>query len=216
MSNKSHSHDRRRWYTTRMRASQNTRRKRNLVKVKRSFSSVEEMAEAPLREAYSRGRPRWSWSTMSYHAIESFLRSRVGQDWDVVHSELIARLPTRLYNKSDTISWFVSDKVELRSDGLWDRRSQAYIQHPAYTEGSQRNFQRKVLYVDPVSNHLAVVPDWPTHKVTAGMTRADLRAFREGERAKALACKRGKQDRHTVRAAEWTSRPQMAVYPSEA
>ena len=69
---------------------------------------------------------------MSYYAIESFLRSRVGQDWDIVHSELCGRLPSGFYNREEIIARMVADCVEHRADGLWDRRAQSYIPHPKY------------------------------------------------------------------------------------
>jgi hypothetical protein len=88
-----------------------------------------------------------------------FLRGQIGNDWDLVHSEIIARIPARLLDYKEIALWYVADKVEWKNGKLWNNRTQKHI----FTGGeySPINLSFKTsseefieFYVDPETNKL--------------------------------------------------------------
>jgi hypothetical protein len=79
--------------------------------------------------------------------IKRFLYSQVGKDWNDVHSEIVARIPTRLLDFKFCIYWYVHEKVEIREDGLWDKKDNRYIED---------KWARDIFYVDPETNLLVL------------------------------------------------------------
>src|ERR1700743_1089495 len=72
-----------------------------------------------------------------------FLRGQIGNDWDTVHSEIIARIPARLLDYKEIALWYVSDKVELKEGKLWDLREQKFFYvggERQYTNLSKQNW----------------------------------------------------------------------------
>ena len=91
-----------------------------------------------------------------------FLRGQIGNDWDIVHSEIIARIPARLLDYKEIALWYVSDKVELKNGKLWDLREQKFI----YMGGERMNTSPHAkslaehtteFYVDPETNKLTQI-----------------------------------------------------------
>jgi hypothetical protein len=88
-----------------------------------------------------------------------FLRGQIGNDWDDVYSEIIARIPTRLLDYKEIALWYVADKVEVIDGRLWNKRSNKFI----YTGGGfnlehfslrAQNEEIMEFYVDPATNKL--------------------------------------------------------------
>ena len=88
-----------------------------------------------------------------------FLRGQIGNDWDNVYSEIVARIPAKLLDYKEIALWYVADKVEIKDGKLWNKRSQKYI----YTEGqymlthySEIKLSEDIFefYVDPGTNKL--------------------------------------------------------------
>jgi len=103
-----------------------------------------------------------------------FLRGQIGNDWDTVHSEIIARIPARLLDYKEIVQWYVADKVELKDERLWNKRSQKYI----WTEGvlelrhhTESALMEEVVefYVDPQTNKLMHIP----HKAWKRLVKKD-------------------------------------------
>jgi hypothetical protein len=88
-----------------------------------------------------------------------FLRGQIGNDWDTVHSEIIARIPARLLDYKEIALWYVSDKVELKEGKLWDLREQKFIYmggERMHTSPHAKSLAEHTteFYVDPETNKL--------------------------------------------------------------
>lgn len=64
---------------------------------------------------------------INYGLLVRFLRGQVGNDWDIVYSEIISRIPTKLLDYKHMIFWFVADKVEFIDGRPWNKKSQQFI-----------------------------------------------------------------------------------------
>jgi hypothetical protein len=90
---------------------------------------------------------------INYGLLVRFLRGQVGNDWDEVQTEILARIPTRLMQHKDMLYWYVADKVECTADGrIWNKRTQRFIgtgrRRESHTEESTE------FYVHPQTNRL--------------------------------------------------------------
>ncbi|MGB8194114.1 MAG: hypothetical protein WCF67_19435 [Chitinophagaceae bacterium] len=114
----------------------------------------------PQRESI-KSSDKFYYGKINFGLLVRFLRRQVGQDWDLVYSEIISRIPTKLQDRRDMIYWFVADKVEMVDGNPWNKRSQRMI----WTNGV-RDFSKeyKEFYVDPSTNKLVRVPDHPRSK----------------------------------------------------
>lgn len=102
---------------------------------------------------------------ISYGLLVRFLRGKVGEDWDQVHNEIIARIPTKLLDYREMIFWFVADKVEMIDGRPWNKRSQQFIWMgeavaPVYWPNIKVGPQYIEFYVDPSSNKLVRIEDY--------------------------------------------------------
>ncbi len=130
---------------------------------------------------------------INYSILVRFLRGQVGNNWDNVHDEYLSRIPTNLHEYEECIHWFVADKVEVHGDLLWDRRSQYYVRTKAAHTALYPNYTNKEFYVDPETNILIRIPDFPSNRKTKGMTREQLRKFREKQKRGKLKAKKREQ-----------------------
>lgn len=96
---------------------------------------------------------------INYGILVRFLRGRIGKDWDVVYSEVLTRIPTKLLDYREMIFWFVADEVEIIEEKLWDKKKQKFI----WTGNldAQETMKKQWLshifyefYVDPTTNLL--------------------------------------------------------------
>ncbi|MCT4665444.1 MAG: hypothetical protein N4A45_09455 [Flavobacteriales bacterium] len=121
-------------------------------------------------------------SKINYGLLVRFLRGKVGNDWNEVSKEIQDRIPTDLLEYKDCVKWFVSDLIEKREDGLWDKREQKYIRLELNEPFDWKLYTSKEFYVDPETNRLTRIKDFPSNRKTKGMNNEQLRAFREKEK----------------------------------
>ncbi|RSK43588.1 hypothetical protein [Hymenobacter perfusus] len=86
-------------------------------------SSFEEL---PQKEPFQRPSQFYN-GKINYDLLRRFLRGQVGQHWNVVHAEILARIPTRLLHYREMIHWYVADQVELLDGKIWNKRTQRFI-----------------------------------------------------------------------------------------
>jgi hypothetical protein len=100
---------------------------------------------------------------INYGLLVRFLRGQVGNDWDVVYSEIISRIPTKLLDYKEMIFWFVADKVGMIDGRPWDKKAQQFIwtgePYVPVTYDKMKT-QPKIIefYVDPATNKLVQIP----------------------------------------------------------
>ena len=103
--------------------------------------------------------------------LVKFLRNKIGEDWDEVYSEVIARIPTALLDYREVVFWFVADKVTFVDGRIWNRETQKFL----WTDGPyilrhysemQLNPEFREFYVDPVTNKLAHIPQRSFKKIS--------------------------------------------------
>ena len=87
---------------------------------------------------------------INYGLLIRFLRRQIGKDWNDVYSELISRIPTKLYDYNYMIFSFVADKVEIVNGVLYNRR----IDKSLRTSKVNTKF-----YVCPMTNKLLHTED---------------------------------------------------------
>ena len=114
--------------------------------------------ELPARESI-KATFKFYNNKINYGLLVRFLRKQVGNDWDEVHAEIISRIPTKLLDYKEMIYWFVADKVEIRDEKLWNKRTQKFIWNGESVE--PKPFEQRVdmpewkeFYVDPATNKL--------------------------------------------------------------
>ncbi len=127
---------------------------------------------------------------INYGLLVRFLRGKVGNDWKKVSKEIEERIPTDLLEYKDCVKWFVSDLIEKREDGLWDKREQKYVRLEPNEPFDWNLYISKEFYVDPETNNLIRVKDFPSNRKTKGMDSEQLRLFRENEKRSRLEGKR--------------------------
>ncbi|MEQ9264259.1 MAG: hypothetical protein RLN81_03510 [Balneolaceae bacterium] len=129
-------------------------------------------------------------SKINYDLLVRFLRGKVGSDWNEVIKEIEERIPTNLLEYKDCVKWFVSDLIEKREDGLWDKREQKYLRLEPNRPFDWNIYISKEFYVDPETNILIRVMDFPSNRKTKGMNSEQLRKFRENQKRSNLEKKR--------------------------
>jgi hypothetical protein len=121
-------------------------------------------------------------SKINYGLLIRFLREKNGSNWDAVQKEVSERIPSNLSQYKDCLKWFVADLIEKREDGLWDKREQKYLLLNPNVPYDWNIHISKELYVDPDSNVLVKIVDFPSKRKTKGMSIDELRKFREMEK----------------------------------
>jgi hypothetical protein len=132
-------------------------------------------------------------SKINYGLLIRFLRGKNGSDWNDVQKEVSERIPSNLSEYKDCLKWFVSDLIEKREDGLWDKREQKYLLLNPNEPYDWNIHVSKEFYVNPDSNVLVKIADFPSKRKTKGMSTEELRKFRETEKKAKLAEKQFKK-----------------------
>jgi hypothetical protein len=132
-------------------------------------------------------------SKINYGLLIRFLRGKNGSNWNDVEKEVSERIPSNLSEYKDCLKWFVADLIEKREDGIWDKREQKYLLLNPNETYDWNIHVSKEFYVDPDSNVLVKIVDFPSKRKTKGMSTEELREFRESERRSKLAEKQFKK-----------------------
>ncbi|MTI38189.1 hypothetical protein [Fulvivirga lutimaris] len=194
MSNKSKNHNKK-WLISRLKTSGSKRRyiidgdyadERNSKKRKDWYN-------LPNIEGFGKSSKFYN-NKVNYGLLVRFLRGKVGQDWNAVHSEIMDRIPSDLSEYKECVEWFVSDSVEHQELGLWDKRDQKFIRTAETDKSLMRSeYSYKEFYVDPETNLLCRVADEPSNRQTKGMSSDELREFRESEKKSSLKSRKEKR-----------------------
>jgi hypothetical protein len=67
-------------------------------------------------------------SKVNHGLLVRFLRGKNGCDWGEVQREIEQRIPSNLLEYKNCVMWFLSDLIEERENGLWDKREQRYVE----------------------------------------------------------------------------------------
>lgn len=132
-------------------------------------------------------------SKINYGLLIRFLRGQNGSNWNDVQKEISERIPTNLSEYKDCVKWFVADLIEEREGGIWDKREQKYLLLNPDEPYDWNTHVYKEFYVDPDSNVLVKIADFPSNRKTKGMDTEELRKFRETERKTKLTEKQFKK-----------------------
>lgn len=132
-------------------------------------------------------------SKVNYGLLVRFLRGKAGSDWNEVSQEIEDRIPTDLSEYKECVHWFVSDLIEKHEDGLWDKREQKYLKLDPNEPFDWNLNTCKEFYVDPETNQLVRIKDFPSNRKTKGMDSDQLREFRENEQRVKLEEKKAKK-----------------------
>ncbi|MGI4875390.1 MAG: hypothetical protein ACRYFX_29910 [Janthinobacterium lividum] len=100
-----------------------------------------------------------------------FLRNKVGENWDDVYSEIIARIPTALLDYREVIFWFVADKVEFIDGRIWNKETQKFLWAGEpyilrHWSEIKLNPELKEFYVHPITNELKHIPQRSFKKIS--------------------------------------------------
>jgi hypothetical protein len=161
-----------RWLMTRLQASGSKR------KYVQNGSAAEErhvkrelpFDELPNREPIKTTQKIYN-GKLNLGPLVKFLRNKVGEDWDEVYSEIIARIPTALLDYRKVVFWFVADKVEFIDGRIWNKETQKFI----WTDGPfiLRHYSEvrlspefREFYVDPITNELVQIPQRSFKKIS--------------------------------------------------
>jgi len=128
----------------------------------RNTKKYADIENLPVHESIKKTREFYN-SKINTDLLVRFLRGQIGNDWDAVHSEIIARIPARLLDYKEIALWYVADKIEIKEGRLWNKRSQKYIYvggEYEHTHFSERALAEQIIefYVDPESNKLMHIP----------------------------------------------------------
>lgn len=133
----------------------------------RHLQKTKNPEELPSRESI-RTTKKFYNGKINYGLLVRFLRGQVGQDWDQVYSEIIARIPTKLLAYKEMVFWFVADKIEFIDGRPWNKKTQQFI----WTGESnvsvkypdiKVNPEIREFYVHPETNKLVRIPQ-PSYK----------------------------------------------------
>ncbi|MEL6536760.1 MAG: hypothetical protein AAFQ98_15180 [Bacteroidota bacterium] len=157
----------------------------------RHSKMTEDMDNWPQKESMARGRQLFNGKVHDGLLVR-FLRTRVGEDWDQVYHEIVARIPSEILHQEQWVVWFVATKVERRPEGLWDTLTHRYLQMGPNRDEYFHKFRRVEFYVDPETNLLMRIKDLPSGRATKDMNTEELRAYREEEKRQRQEYKREK------------------------
>lgn len=193
MSNKGKRHNKR-WLILRLKTSGS--KKRYVVSENysdtRNSKKRKNWDELPIMEGIGQSFKFFN-SKINYGLLIRFLRGKNGADWDEVQKEVSERIPSNLSEYKDCLKWFVADLIEEREDGLWDKREQKYLLIDPSEKYNWDIHVYREFYVDPNSNVLVRVEDFPSKRKTKGMNAEQLRKYKETEKKNKLAQKQLKK-----------------------
>lgn len=193
MSNKGNKHNKR-WLISRLKTSGSKRRYVNDGDYSdtRNSKKNKNWDELPHFEGMGQSFKFFN-SKINYGLLIRFLRGKNGSNWNDVEKEVSERIPSNLSEYKDCLKWFVADLIEKREDRIWDKREQKYLLLNPNETYDWNVHVSKEFYVDPDSNVLVKIVDFPSKRKTKGMSTEELREFRESERRSKLAEKQFKK-----------------------
>ena len=146
----------------------------------RNSKKYSDLDNLPLRESIKKTREIYN-GKLNYGLLIRFLNNQVGNDWDLVYSEIISRIPTKLLDHKEIIFWFVADKVEIIEGKPFNKKTNKHIWTP---EQGDYSFEYDYMdfYIDPVNNKLCKVADKPSSRKTKNMDNKQLRDYRQEEK----------------------------------
>lgn len=109
---------------------------------------------------------------INYGLLVRFLRGKVGDDWNEIHSEIINRIPIALLDYREMIFWFVADKVVFESENLWNKKTQRFVwlggdyNYFSHCSEVHLNLEFIEFYVHPDTNVLERMPQLSFKKRT--------------------------------------------------
>lgn len=127
---------------------------------------------------------------LNYAPLLRFLNGQVGNDWDEVYSEIIRRIPTKLFEYKKNVFLFVADKVEIVDGLLYNKKSNAFISIPEPADYHQR-LDCSSFYVCPLTNKLLRIEDRPNKKISKTLGKTELRKYREDQKNNKRSYKQG-------------------------
>lgn len=130
----------------------------------RHLQKLKDHEDLPQRESI-KSTYKFFNGKINYGLLVRFLRGKVGEDWDNVHSEILARIPTKLLPYKKMIFWFVADQVEMIESKPWNKRTQQFIWtgedvKKAYWPNIKDGPEYKEFYVDPATNKLVRIMEF--------------------------------------------------------
>ncbi|MBO3697815.1 hypothetical protein [Roseivirga sp. E12] len=193
MSNKSRDHNKK-WLISRLKTSGSKRKYVESGDYADTRNSKKQHSSEDLPKYEGMGRRRHFFNNkVNYGLLIRFLRGRIGDDWDGVYEEIMDRIPTNLAEYKDCVQWFVADLVEEEEDGLWDKREQKYLKLDPEEVADFNYYTFKEFYVHPSTNKLSKIADSPACKRIKGMSKDELRTFRELQQKQRLAKRQSKK-----------------------
>jgi len=157
----------------------------------KSKSSIEDL---PDRESMSKNFEFYN-GKIKTDLLGRYLRTQVGKNWDIVYSEILERIPTKLQDYKYCVFWYVADKVEILNGQIWNLKSNTFIptnNEELYSHWT-KNFRYMEFYVDPENNELVRIQDFESQKVTKKMGKVELQKYREKEKLEKLSSRKSKQ-----------------------
>jgi hypothetical protein len=181
MSNKGKQH-RKKWLITRLKTSGSKRR--HVIdgdySDTRHTKRNKKWEDLPMHQGMGKSFQFFN-SKINYGLLVRFLRGKVGNNWQEVSKEIDERIPTDLSEYRDCVQWFVADLIEKRADGLWDKRTQKYLLLTPDTPVDWGHYTFKEFYVDPETQALVRIKEFPSGRATKGMDAEQLRKYREDQ-----------------------------------
>lgn len=164
--------------------------------------------DLPMREGMSKTFQFFN-NRVNYGLLVRFLRGKVGQPWQEVHAEILARIPSNLQAYKDCTKWFVADLVEVKEGQLWDKREQKYLKLDHTSPDDFSRYTYKEFYVNPNSGCLERIIK-PSTKYTKTLSSVELRQFRE-EQQQVERCKT-EQQKLALQKAKQTARQLLSQH----
>ena len=195
MSEKNKSRSSKKWLISRLKTSGSKKRWLSSTDyaTTRNAKKGVDFSDLPTHEAMSKSSSFYN-GRINTDLLKRFLRTQVGKDWDMVYSEIIARIPNKLMDYKYCIYWYVADKVEVKDGKLWNLRDRYFIEtctDAPYT--FKKHYRYMEFYVHPETNLLVRIGDFKSRKTTINMDKVELRKFREQEQLQKLNHKRSKR-----------------------
>jgi hypothetical protein len=128
----------------------------------RHLQKNHELDELPTHESIKSTESFYN-GKINYGLLVRFLRGQVGNDWDVVYSEIISRIPSKLLDYKEMVFWFVADKIEFIEGKPWNKKTQQFIWTgetfgPIHYDNIKTAPQMIEFYVHPDTNKLMRIP----------------------------------------------------------
>lgn len=122
-----------------------------------------------------------AYHVLNYGILVRFLRGKIGHDWDNVYSEIVSRIPTKLYDQKEIISRFVADKTVLINGNPYNKIDNKFIWTAKQGEYNYE-FDNCAFYVCSATNKLLKVEDKSSKKRTKRFEKGELKKYRENEK----------------------------------